>query len=237
MGDNDQSQSGSAGGREGSAGANDQTKPGDSQGGTKDNQNGDGGTPKTVSWETYVKTRDDMHKYKGTVRDLETRLGDLEAKGLEEKKDYQSLYEKEKEKRTAAEVERDKVKGWAISTHRFTEVRAEAEKAGIIPAALKDLERLAMDDVEVEVTSTGRFLVNGAKSFVETLKNESPHWFQSTKVPIINGGGGGAPPPGDKVLNAHDVVEAERQWKRGKISRQDYENTHRAFVAQSAKKK
>lgn len=224
--------SGAPGNGESGTPANDQ-KAGDSSGGNNGKE-----TPKTVSWENHQRALGDLHKFKKQVEELGTKLGDLESQSLKEKQDYKGLYEQSEQKRKAAEEEAKKVKGWAVSTHRFSEIKSEAMKAGLLPSAMNDLELLPMENVEVEVTSSGRFIVNGAKDFVESVKGERPHWFQKPGAPNVNGGGGGAPPGGDgKELTPHDVYMAERNWKAGKITRKDYEDTFVKYRQQAAKKK
>lgn len=228
----DQTHTGGAQGAGGGVSSNGQNAGNNSSGGTNDENKG---TPKTVSWENHQRALSDLHKFKKQVDDLGTKLGDMESQSLKEKQDFKSLYERETEKRKAAEEEVKKVKGWAVSTHRFAEIKSEAMKAGLLPNALSDLELIPQDNVEVEVTSTGRFLVNGAKDFVENIKKDRPHWFQNPKAPNVNSGGGGAAvPSGGSELSAHDVYQAERSWKAGKITRKQYEETHMRFRTQKA---
>lgn len=234
MGDDPTLSGGAEGGASGAT-PNDQ-KPGEPAGGTNKEKESNA---RTVSWDSHQRALSDLNKEKQARRDLEARIGDLESKSLQEKNDYKSLYEREKSKREAAESETTKVKNWAFTTQRFNEVKTEALKAGIIPSSVEDIEILLKDDseVKVEVTSSGRFIVEGAKEFVDKVKGERPHWFSKSGAPNVNGAGGGQPPPNPKELTPHDVYVAERQWKAGKITRTDYEKVYRDYSAQSAAKK
>ncbi len=232
----DQTASGSAGGSASSA-TEDQTKQqnqnqgGDSSTGTTDKKDS-----KLVPWDSHKRALDDLNKEKAARRELEAKLGDFESKSLQEKNDFKGLYEREKAAREKAEAEAKSVKGWFTQTQRFNAVQTEALKAGLLPQAAKDLELLEMDGVEVEVTSTGRALVSGAKDFVERVKNDRPYWFQKPGAPNVNGGGGGTPPPEGKELTPGDVYQAERNWKAGKITRTEYEQVNARYLAQVRKK-
>lgn len=221
MAEDPKNPAGGAGG--GSAGGDPNTNP-DSG---KTSENGSEGTPnpKTVSWDNHQRVLKDMHKEKEARKALEVRLGDLESKQLQEKEDFKGLFEKEKKTRIETEQKLDKWQKWTVQTQRFNSVKAEAEKAGILPSALKDLELVDMTEVQVEATSGDRFLVSGEGDFVARLKNDRPHWFKKAGAPNVNGGGGGAKPASDKKLTTADVVEAERNMKKGKLSRKDYQET------------
>jgi hypothetical protein len=194
------------------------------------------GSPKAVSWDNHKRALDDLHKYKNQVKDLETRLGDLESNSLKEKQDFKTLYEQEKQKRSEAEKREKSWKDWSVQTQRYNEVKSLAMQKGLIPQSLPDLELLDLSEVAVEVTSGNRFLVEGADVYVERLQQSRPHWFKSTKAPTVNGGGGGSPPPPESSkLTSKDVFDAERKWKTKQITREKYEEIYGKFVAQRNK--
>lgn len=228
----DQSVPGSAGGEESSA-TSDQQNSGDSTGTNEPNKE----TTKTVPWGSHKRALDDLNKEKAARRDLESKLGDLESKKLQESNDFKGLYEREKASREKAEAEAKNVKGWFTNTQRFNAVKTEALKAGILPSALKDVELLDMDGIEVEITSTGRAITSGEKDFVARVKEERPHWFTKPGAPNVNGGGGGTPPAGEGSLSAADVYQAERNWKAGKITKAQYEDVDRRYRTQKTVRK
>lgn len=197
---------------------------GDSAGTPNSNTNQN---PRTVSWEDHKRAIDDMMAFKKKVTELETRLGSAESERLREKGDYQALYEKEKQRADAAEQKQKEVLGWAMETQRFNAVRTEAVAAGLKKEALGDLELLDLgNDVTVETTSRGRFIVNGAKERVEKLKTERSHWFNTEPPPIINTGGGSPPAggagAGGKKVTLQDVVQSEKDLRTKKIDRVEY---------------
>lgn len=226
MGDSANPSGGAQGGSGGAAPTGDST-------GTQTQTDNSSGNPKTVSWENHQRALNDLHKFKGQVQELQTKLGDLESDRLKEKNDYKSLYETEKAKREESDKKLKEFSGWAVQTQRFNAVKQEALASGLRKEALGDLELVDLDDVKVETTSTGRFVVEGAKDRVEKLKTERPHWFTVGPPPTVNSGGGGTPPPTGGKLTANDVANAERDWKRGKITRQQYEETYKRYAKEN----
>lgn len=218
--------SGAPGSNAGGAGA-----PPDS-GNPPSNQNSN---PRTVSWEEHQRALADMHRFKRERADLETKLGDAESKTLREKEDFKGLYEREKVERERLAEENKKLTRFTVNTHRFNEVLREAKKEGLKNE--RDLELVDLEDVDVEATSSGRFLVKNASDKVQRLKSERPHWFGTTPAPTVNGGGGGSPsnanPGGEKKLTANDVAEAGRKAKRGQISKDEYHRIYRAYAQQN----
>lgn len=215
-------ESGASGGSGGAA-----PTAGDSTGTSVQNQSG--GETKTVSWENHQRALSDLHKFKSEAERLKTELGNQESERLKAANDYKGLYETEKAKREASDKKLADFTGWTIQTQRFNEVKLLAQAEGLKKEALSDLELIDMEDVKVETTSTGRFIVQGAKDRVEKLKTERPHWFQTAQPPTINGGGGAPPATGGKVT-VSDVVEAERNYKRGKISRKAYDEVYGKYL-------
>lgn len=207
------------GSAEGGDGSADSNKPDDSSA-----KSADKSKAKVVPWDVYERSREDGTKAKNRIRELEAEVDAQKTRGLQEKEDFKGLYEREKQARTADKEELANWKKWTVKTQRFNAVQSEAVKAGLLPSAVNDLELLNLEDVQVEVTSGDRFIVTGADTFVEGLKQSKSHWFKEEKAPRVNGGGGGLPPKSGK-LTPHDVYQAERNWKAGKITREQYDET------------
>lgn len=214
------------------------TKTGDSPGNESGNggegEGGEGG--RTVSWQSHKRALDDLHKFKGQVGELSKKLGDLESQRLQEKNDFKTLYEQEKNKNSDLEKKLGDTNTAFIETTRFGAVKQAAVAAGIRKEALEDLELLPVDkSVNVDVTAQGRFLVSGQKEFVDGLKKTRPHWFAASTPPPVNGGGGGTPPPGT-TLTPKDVVKAEMDCKANKITREQYHDVCRKYDEQQRRK-
>lgn len=108
---------------------------------------------------------------------------------------------------------KDKVKDKVIAdTLKYSAVQEMAVKAGIRKEALKDLDLVALEDVQIETTSTGRMNVLGADKFVDRLKASRPHWFGAAGAPRINGGLPGAGEGGK--ITARDLLTAGEAAKK-----------------------
>jgi hypothetical protein len=147
--------------------------------------------PKTkqVRYEDHKRAIDDMIKFKARAQELEAKIQDFETKKLQESNDWKTLAEREKGLREEAQRKLEKHSSFYQSTQKHSAVLGHALKAGLKAEAEGDLELLSMDGVEVEVTSTGRFNVIGADTFVEELKRKKPHWFNTQKDLKVNTGG------------------------------------------------
>lgn len=228
MSDNQQS-TGGAGGGNGGAGA------GNAGGDSSQNNGGNSNSqPKVVPWDVHERLLGDVAKTRDKNRELEARIGEIESNSLKEKNDFKGLYERtDAENKTLKKQLEDQSK-WIVQTQQFNAVKTEAQKAGLRSEALDDLDMIDMKGVKVEVTSSGRYIVSGAKERVESLKTEKPHWFTQAAPPTVNAGGTGAgeSKPGAR-LSPEDVAQAERQWKQGKITRAQYEKTYFDYCKQN----
>jgi hypothetical protein len=214
----DQTQSGGAAGDSGGAGAQGQADS------ANQSTQGDKTPPRVVSWDSHKRALDDMHKFKSAVATLEAKIGEIESDKLKQANDFKTLYEREKADKEALNQKYQQTLQGTVNTHRFSEIRAEAMKAGLVDTAVSDLELLDLSDVEVEATSSGRFIVSGAKEKVERIKSERPHWFRKMGAPSVNGGGGGVATV--TKTTADDVYLAEQQMKRGQITKAKYQEVY-----------
>ena len=218
-------------------GTEDQNVSDASDKGQNDKENKDQKDEKSeyVPKSAYQKVSDDMHKYKRELNEVKARLDKEAADRLASEKNFEQLW-KNAEKRAADAEETSKKKDqYYVHTQKVSAIRSAALEAGLRSEALDDLELLDFDGVEVEVTSNGRYLVHGAKEFAQGIKNKKPHWFKQSKPPGHNPGGGGGGAEGSKVITPKDVVEAERKFKTGKISKEEYTKTFNDYCAQKVK--
>ena len=214
------------------AGAGDAGGAGSESNGNQENQNSGTQQPKTVSWEAHQRALKDMHKHKSRASELETKLGDVESERLKAENNWKALYEKSEKEKADLQTKYTNLNQWTVHTQRFGEVKQLALAEGLIPQAVADLENFEMDDVQVEVTSGNRFVVNGAKEYVDKLKAEKPYLFKKTGTPNVNAGGGSGKPPAPKALTADDIVQLERDFKRGKVTEKDYRATYNRYLTQ-----
>lgn len=175
-----------------------------------------------VSREDHQRALDDMHKFKGLVGELQTKLKSLETKGLETDGQYKTLWEQAKQDLETERQKTTNILKTSMNTHRFNEVKVEALKQGLRPEAVSDLEMIDLEKlVPVEVTSSGRFIAQNVKETVEKLKSGRGHWFTAPQAPRVNAGGG-APPAGSGTpakVGVKEMTQAELDLRHGKITK------------------
>lgn len=159
------------------------------EGSAGDEANESNQTQKTVRYDDHKRAISDMLKFKTKAQELEAKIQEFETKKLQESNDWKTLAEREKNLREEAQTKLNKYSEFYQTTQKHSAVLNLAIKAGLKPEAEGDLELLPMDGVEVEVTSSGRFEVIGAESYVEHLKRKKPHWFSTQKDLKVNLGG------------------------------------------------
>lgn len=223
----------------GAPGANGGAEGGQRDDSSQNNQSNTGNQPKTVSWENHQRALTDLHSFKQKTRELEEKLGNIESDRLREKNDFETLYKNEKAKREQVEGDLKKMTNWTLHTQKFNAVKAEAVAAGLRKEAIPDLELLDLDDVKVETTDSGRFIVEGAKEKVEKLKATKGYWFQAGPPPTVNAGGtgaGGGEAPKSGLTKIEDVVKAERDFKAGRLSQAEYHRIHKKYCDENPRK-
>jgi len=123
------------------------------------------------------KALSDLQKFKGQVKDLEAAAETGRLDKLREKEQWQDLSKEWQDKAEASEKRAETLEHSMIFDKKYSAVRELAIKSGLRNEALRDLELISLDDVEIEVTSTGRINVLNADAAVSRIKNSRPHWF------------------------------------------------------------
>lgn len=196
-----------------------------------EDQNKNKDIPKTVSWDNHKRALDDMHKYKQRAKDAELKLGENEESRLRDQEKWKDLAERKEAEAKEWKQKAEDVDDLFVNTQKYNAVKRYAVENGILTEAVDDLDTQDLNDVTVERTDSGRYAVSGAKEFVERLKQRRPFWFKKDKAPRINSGGG-APPDKPKELTPNDVVQAERDWKAGKIPQSKYQDIYQQYTSQ-----
>lgn len=129
---------------------------------------------------------DDMHRYKREAQEAKDRLKIEEENKLKEKEQWKTLYEKADEERKQAVDRADKVELSYINSQRYSAVKTECMKLGILDSAIGDLDIIDLGQVKYDVTQTGRVNVLNAREVAEDLKRVKPHWFGAPGVARIN---------------------------------------------------
>lgn len=173
-----------------------------------DNTSGDRGDGRDPGLERALQ---DLHKFKNENRQLKERLSNFEkqlqdqtAKTLREKEDWKTLYEQaDKELKTfVQDVAVDKKK---------TAVLNAALKAGLIND--RDIDFFPLEEVKVDMTTRGKWLVEGVEDIIESQKKLRPYLFRETKPPVFNPGGSNAPAK-TGTFTAEDLVAVEKKHGR-----------------------
>ncbi len=193
---------------------------------------------KVVSWDDHKRVLDDMLKHKRALgereAELKAHIKTLEEKSLQEKQDYKSLWEKEAQARKESDEASKRLKQGFIFNEKYRAVSQALVKAGVIPEVLEDIEAKHLEDIVVESTSEGRFIINGVETFVDSFKQKKPYLFKQATPVTINGGGGDAPPVSGDITIAM-VLEAEAAANKDPTKKDKYNKLYSRYLAQKKK--
>lgn len=178
----------------------------------KDGKDGDGdksGAAKSKALASELKKERDARTK------LENEIKEIKESKLKESNDYKALYEQEKTSKAELETRFSKLKENVTYNEKYKAVATELRKKGLKAEAESILEKESLDDVVVETTSEGRFLVHGADTFADTFKKRYGFAFETKKAPTTNGGGGnnsgGNNEGGDDVITGGDLYKIEKE--------------------------
>lgn len=141
--------------------------------------------------EQAEKYKSDLSKMQEQFEQLNSKLGETEEKTLREQSKWQELADKYKKDLENERSNYSNFKKGMIEFEKINAVKHHAMKAGILDSSLEDLSLLTLDGVEIEQTTNGRILINGADKFIESLKDRRPHWFKNSNRPNLDNGLGG----------------------------------------------
>lgn len=171
---------------------------------------------KHVDYETYEKTKNDMHKYKRQfsdsakqIEELQARLNKVEEEKLQNSENYKELWEKEREQKLQIENKLKSFSNSVIEDKKMSAIKEYALKAGIDTEFVDMLEAFDTSDVLVERTTSGGFIVNGADTWVEGLKSSKPKMFQRKADPSINNSNPDSTTR-SKVYSKKEVLELQK---------------------------
>lgn len=179
-----------------------------------------------VNWDDHQRAVKDMLKFKdqskaeaARVLELQAKLEELNTKVSAQNKDFETLYASEKAKRQAIEDEKNKLLGNVLNSERYRAAYPALKKAGLRDDADNLVEVMGLDSIEVEATSTGRFVCSEVDRFVETAKAKFPYAFQKPGAPVVNGSSGnGTFNQGEKWTPAKLVALESECKKKGDMA-------------------
>lgn len=157
----------------------------------------------------------DMLKYKQERDQLQKTIEDMKLKGHKEKEDWKTVAEHHEQKAKDYETKFTGLQSALINEKKIAALTIEAQKQGLNPASLPDLELLDFDEVSVETTSTGKILVSGQDRAIAKLKTLRPHWF-STNVPSVNPSTPNVGRMNSGLVTVADLNAAETQYSKTK---------------------
>lgn len=172
---------------------------------------GDEVVPKSL----YEKTRQDMLDYKKQLQEMKTTIDAMKVNTHKEKEDWKTVAELSE--KTAKELEQkySGLKQSLIDEKKMAALTVEAQKQGINPASIPDLNMIDFDELIVETTSTGKILVSGQDKAIARLKTQRPHWF-SKSVPNVNTNTPETGKPKSGTVTVADLNAAEAQYRKTK---------------------
>ena len=191
--------------------------------------------PRTVPWKNHKRALDDMHRYKREAQEKDQKLAEIEDTRLREKEDWKKIAENKQAESEDWKQKFENQNSLFVNTQKFNAVSKIALEEGLLTESLEDLDLLSLEEVEIESTSSGRYVVHGAKEFIAKLKKSRPHWFKRVGAPKVDSGGGTITE--NKELTANDVLDAELKMKQGKITRDEYVATFNRFMEQRKNKR
>jgi hypothetical protein len=205
-------------------------------------QGGNTNTIESVSKADHQRVLDDMMKFKKNFNDtakenedLKARLEALEKAGKESSGDFKSLAEQYKNTADEWKGKYDGLKGSIVINEKHKAASQALLKAGMKADALKILEKEDFKDIEVEATTSGRFLVHGVDLFVDKFKKEYPFAFGTGEAPVVNTGGGGSSNDHGDELTPKRLHEIEIECRK-KNDMNPYYEAVKKYSAQKAKK-
>lgn len=157
----------------------------------------------------------DMLKYKQERDALQAQIDDLKLKSHKEKDDWKTVAEHHEQKAKDYETKFSGLQSALMTEKKIAALTIEAQKHGINPASLPDLELLDFDELSVETTSTGKILVSGADRAVAKLKTLRPHWF-SQSVPSVNPATPNVSAPRSGLVTVADLNAAADKYQKSK---------------------
>lgn len=174
----------------------------------------DGQPAELVPKDVFEKTQKELTDYRARVAAMEQELKNSKINVLKEKENWQDVARTYEMQAKEYEQKYTGLKDALVREKKYSAIKAEAQRAGISPHSLPDLDLLDFDDVLVETTNTGRITIAGADRAIENLKRSRPHWF-TQQVPNVNPISPSAHRPGAPVSLA-DLETARKQWETTK---------------------
>lgn len=200
----------------------------------------DGGADDKVEKRVYDRAMSDVFKLKKEREDLQKSVDGMREQLKSKETDDMKAKEQWKELAERAETEKkeladklDRTTKAVEDREKYSALKAECYKLGILDSAINDLDMISLADVQIEATSTGRINVLNAKEVAENVKRLRPHWFGKAGAPSVNTNSPQVLTPGSVTYK--QVMECEEKYKKERTpeSESEYRKALIAFKSQA----
>lgn len=182
-----------------------------------------GGTPNEL--EAH---RIEILKLKRELQASTKKLNDAEAAKLEASGNFKKLWEEERKQREELETKLKQNTSAFVETHRRAAAKDALIKAGLRPDAIKLIDSVGVDGLEVEVTD-GEFKVLGTETLVSKYRQEFPFMFTSNAPNVNSGTGASKTGQSSGTVSKGDLWAIEKKYGSGS---QEYRSAVMNLMAQ-----
>jgi hypothetical protein len=163
----------------------------------------------------FTRARQEAADAKAKALALQKEIDDMKVNTHKNNKNWQEVARINEEKAKEYETKYSGLKESLIQEKKVSALIVEAQKHGINPQSIPDLELLDFPEISVETTSNGRVLVSGADRAVSKLKQIRPHWFTQT-IPAVNPSSPELNRPSGGLITLEQVNAAQEKWAKTK---------------------
>lgn len=183
---------------------------------------------------TLKKMQTDLANAKKEADEFKRKAAELEKAKAEGAGDFKTLWEQERKLREEFEAKYQDTTSAFLQTQKHSAATEALVKAGLMPDAMKILDKETFDELQVEINE-GRMKVNGVETLVSKWKQDYPFLFKNERpAPNVNTGGtGGGAAPSAGEITATKLYEIER--KHG-IRSTEYRQAAEQFFKTKAQK-
>ena len=193
-----------------------------------------GGAPAPIHDDGEItRVRQEAKEAKDRAAALQKQIDDLKINTHKNAQNWQEVARINEEKAKDYEQKYSGLRESLINEKKVSALIVEAQKHGINPQSIPDLELLDFPEISVETTSNGRVLISGADKAVGKLRQIRPHWFNAG-TPAVNPSSPELGRPTGGLVTLEQVNAAQAQWLKTKSDsdKQNYFELIQKFKAQ-----
>jgi hypothetical protein len=189
--------------------------------------------PAPTNEELLAQARKDKLEAQAETERIKKENDDLKMQGLKSKDDWKAIADLEKKRADDAEAKNINITKALKDSAKYDALRLEAQKQGINPISIPDLELLDFAEVTAE-TVNSRVVVSGVEAAIQGLKAKRPNWFNSgaPSVNTITPTGGQQAATGQVTLADVKAAETKYYQSKSESDKQAYQNLVIKFKSQ-----